>query len=87
MPELIGSALFIIAGTLWGIELIPQLIKTYRLKRVGDISGAFLAITLTAYVIFMAGCVLKGEWALFYGHIFPVVNVIVLCVMYRVYKQ
>ena len=87
MPETIGNILFVIAGTLWGIELIPQLIKTYRRKKVGDFSGLFLTICLTAYILFMIGCILKKEWAMFYGHIFPVVNVIILCVMYRIYKR
>lgn len=40
----IGKILIYIAGLLWGIELIPQIVKTYKTKRVEDISLPFFVM-------------------------------------------
>ena len=85
--ERIGNILFVIAGLMWGIELIPQLIKTFKTKSIGDFSPFFLTLCLIAYIIFMTGCVLIKNWFLFFSHIIPSINVIILCILYRLYKN
>ena len=87
MTENIGNILFVVAGTLWGIELLPQLWKTFRTKSAKDFSPVFLSLCIIAYLLFMVGCILKKEWILFVGHIFPVINLIILCVLYRLYGK
>ena len=55
MIERIGNYLFLLAGLLWSIELFPQLKKTIRTKRVGDISPFFLTICFIAYIVSILG--------------------------------
>ena len=38
---MLAKILYIISGTLWAVELLPQLIKTYKRKTVEDISIFF----------------------------------------------
>lgn len=83
----IGNLLFILAGTLWGIELLPQLWKTYKTKSIGDFSPFFLTLCLIAYSIFMVGCYLIGNWWLLFSHVLPLINVCILCVFYNIYKN
>jgi uncharacterized protein with PQ loop repeat len=78
MIERIGNTLFVIAGCLWAIELIPQLIKTIKTKSVGDISLFFLTLCFIAYLIFITGCYLIKNWFLFISHLVPFVNVSIL---------
>ena len=83
----IGNILFIIAGGLWAIELIPQLIKTIRTKKVGDISLFFLILCFTAYILFVIGCFLIGNWFLFFSHLIPFCNVGILLYLVLRYKK
>lgn len=83
----ISNILFVIAGCLWGIELIPQLIKTIRTKKIGDISLFFLTLCFTAYLIFVTGCYLIGNWFLFVSHLVPLINVSVLLYLVLRYKK
>ena len=87
MKEIIGNILFVIAGCLWGIELIPQLIKTFKTKSVGDFSSFFLILCLIAYILFIVGCALINNMYLLFSHIIPTINVIILCMLYRRYKK
>lgn len=83
----IGNLLFVIAGVLWAIELIPQLIKTIRTKSVGDISLFFITLCFTAFLIFITGCVLIKNWFLVISHILPFVNVCILLILVLKYKK
>ena len=87
MNTQLGNILFAVAGVLWGLELIPQLVKTYKSKQVGDFSPFFLALCLIAYTLFMIGCVLIGNWWLFFSHVLPVINVITMCIFYKLYHN
>lgn len=83
----IGNILFLIAGLLWAIELIPQLIKTIRTKSVGDISLFFFTLCFIAYLIFIAGCYLIGNWFLFFSHLVPFINVSILLYLVLRYRK
>ena len=85
--EKLGNILFIVAGLLWAIELLPQLAKTIRTKSVGDISLFFLTLCLTAYLIFITGCFLIKNWFLFISHLVPLMNVTVLFYLVLKYKE
>ena len=65
----IGNILICIAGVLWGIELIPQLIKTYNTKKVEDISKLFFSICLLAYVLYGIGNFTLKNWIILIAHI------------------
>lgn len=87
MTENIGNILFLIAGLLWGIELIPQLVKTFKSKSVGDFSPFFLTVCVLAYTLFIIGCVLIKNYFLLFSHIIPTINLLILCVLYKLYKN
>lgn len=87
MTEKIGNILFLIAGCLWAIELIPQLTKTIRTKSVQDISIFFLTLCFIAYAIFITGCFLIKNWFLFVSHLVPFINVSILYYLVLKYKK
>ena len=87
MSERIGNILFLIAGLLWAVELIPQLIKTMNTKSVQDISSFFLILCFIAYIIFIVGCFLIKNWFLFFAHLVPFVNVLILLVLVLKYRH
>lgn len=82
-----SNILFLIAGTLWAIELFPQLVRTIRTRKVDDISVFFLTLCFFAYIIFITGCYLIKNWFLFISHLVPFVNVTVLLVLVLRYKK
>ena len=65
----IGNILICIAGILWGIELIPQLVKTHKTKKVEDISILFFSICLVAYISYGIGNVMLENWIIVIAHI------------------
>ena len=66
--ESFADALLLLAGVLWGIELIPQLIKTIKLKDVSGISLLFCLLCFIAYVVYMVGAYMKGFWMVIIAH-------------------
>ena len=48
--ELIANCLIYLAGILWGIDLVPQVIKTVKTKNVKGISIAFYFIFLSSII-------------------------------------
>jgi len=83
----IGNILICIAGVLWGIELIPQLIKTYNTKKVEDISKLFFSICLLAYVLYGIGNFTLKNWIILIAHIPSFICLsIMLCFLFK-YKN
>lgn len=67
--DFIANGLIYLAGILWGIELIPQVIKTVKTKNVHGISISFYIICLSAYVVYTIGNALLGNWNIVIAHI------------------
>jgi len=65
----LSNILFVIAGILWGIELIPQILKTIKRKSVDDISLFFFCLCMTAYLIYFCGATLIQKYILIVAHI------------------
>lgn len=86
LEERIGNILFVIAGCLWAIELIPQLIRTIQTKSVKDISLFFLTLCFIAYIIFILGCFFIKNWFLFFAHLVPFANVSILLYLVLKYR-
>lgn len=82
----IGKILIYIAGLCWGIELIPQLVKTYKRKNVEDISLWFFSLCMFAYTCYTIGNILLGYWDIVIAHIPSVVLtfwMLILILRYR----
>lgn len=71
LTQTLGNICVAIASVLWTVELVPQLIKTIKRKTVGDISIWWLLICFTAYVIYLTGMILHGNWWYLLTHLLP----------------
>lgn len=69
MVKVLANACVLAAGLLWGIELIPQVMKTIKTKNVEGISIAFFMTCLSAYVLYMVGNILLHNWMVVIAHI------------------
>lgn len=67
--DFIANILIYLAGFLWSVELIPQVMRTIKTKNVTGISPAFFAICLSAYVVYGLGNALIGNWNIVIAHI------------------
>ena len=84
--EFIANGLIYLAGVLWGIELIPQVIKTLKTKNVEGISLAFYMICLIAYIVYGMGNIMLGNWNIVIAHIPSLVlfsTMLILVLKYR----
>ncbi len=84
---LLPKILFIISGTLWGIELLPQIIRTYKKKKVGDISVLYPFIGTLAFLSFLSASLLEKNWILLFTHIFPFICIIVFLFQMLIYRK
>lgn len=65
----LANILVYIAGFLWSIELVPQIIKTIKFRSVKDISKVYFFISCTAYVIYITANIILKNWVIVYSHI------------------
>jgi MtN3 and saliva related transmembrane protein len=65
MIELVG----LVAVFIGLASLVPQLAKTWRTRSAGDLSMAWLALQLVAYVFGFVYVLLLDAWASIFGHI------------------
>lgn len=82
----IGNILIYTAGGIWAIELIPQLIKTYKTKNVKGISLIFFIASLFAYITYIIGNIILQNWNIVIAHIpaiLLVIWMIILIIKYR----
>ncbi len=76
---LIPKILYIVSGTLWALETIPQIVRTYKRKTVGDISLFFPLLCFISFLCFLTASFMVKNWILLYTHIFPFIcNIIFL---------
>ena len=87
MLKVIGNICFIVAGILWGIELIPQIIKTIRKKSVGDISILLYSICLLAYIIHMIGAIVSQLYIMAFAHIPSLMLLVVMLGLILKYRK
>lgn len=77
------------ASIIWGGELLPQIKKTLKTKRVDDISLTFFVLCFLAYVLYISGLFLMKSYILIYAHIPSLITnmiMIVLILKYRTKK-
>ena len=84
---MIIKILYFVSGTLWGIELLPQLWKTYKRKTVGDISIFFPLICFTSFCIFMIANFIARNWTLIFSHLAPYVCNFIWLLMVLKYRR
>ena len=75
---MIPEILFMVSGTLWAIEMIPQIIKTYKRKSVKDISMYFPLICIISFILYFTASYLTKNWILILSTSTPFVCNIIL---------
>lgn len=83
----LGNCLIVLAGLLWAVELVPQIIKTVKTKSVKDFSLVFFIVCLSAYVAYLIGNALLGNWVIFFAHIPSLVMNGVMVFLILVYRK
>lgn len=82
----IANVLIYVAGILWGVELIPQLIKTYKTKDVRGVSLEFFSMCLIAYSLYAIGNYLLENWSIMIAHIPSLVLNLWMVILIIIYK-
>ena len=82
-----ANILFCVAGVLWGIELIPQILKTIKSKCVKDISLPYYFICLSAYFIYITGAILINQWYIVYSHLLSLVMLVIMLYLLLKYRK
>lgn len=76
------------AGIIWGIELIPQIVKTFRCKDSSGLSLSFFMMCFLAYLLYIFGNALSENWIVVYSHIPSYVgNMLMVCLIVKYNKK
>jgi len=65
----IANYLIVFSGMLWGIEMIPQIMKTIKTKNVKGISLSFYVICYIAYLLYIFANSILQNWIIVFSHI------------------
>ena len=85
--EKIANILFVIAGFLFCIETIPQIIKLLKRKSSDDISLMLFVICLFALILFEIGALLIKNIYLFFSNFLPLINISIIIYLIRKYRK
>ena len=83
----IANILICIAGILWGVELIPQIIKTFKTKNVEGISIFYFLLCFLAYVLYVTGNLLLNNFVIIFAHIPSMIGLSIILIMLFKYKN
>ena len=83
----IADILIIIAGLLWTIESIPQIIKLISTKKTEGISLLFFIICLIAYILFLIGNIILKNWSVVIAHCLPFINLSIISYLIIKYRR
>lgn len=75
-----------VAGILWAVECIPQIVKLVKTKNTDGISLLFFCICSLAYILFLIGNLLLRQWSVAVANLLPftMISIIVyLVIRYR----
>ncbi|MBC7933947.1 MAG: SemiSWEET transporter [Rhizobacter sp.] len=69
-----------------GISMLPQLIKTYKEKKAGDISYAMLAILMVGLGLWVWYGIVKNDWIIIVSNAISLLingNIVLLNLLYK----
>lgn len=84
---MIADILFFMSGLLWGAEMIPQLIKTYKRKSVEDISIYFPLICMLSFIVYFIASYLTKNWVLILATSMPFICNIIFFTQILIYRK
>lgn len=83
----LADVLIYLAGFLWAVELLPQIIKTHKTRNVEGLSFGFFMICLIAYLLYVTGNILLENWIIVYAHIPSIILNIIMLTMISCYRK
>jgi MtN3 and saliva related transmembrane protein len=63
-PSDIAAAIGAVAGTLTTLSFVPQVVKSWRRRSVGDLSATMLLVFTSGIVLWIVYGVAIGDWPL-----------------------
>ena len=84
---MLAKSLFFLSGLLWAVEMIPQLIKTYKRKTVKDISFWFPLIALISMSLYFVASTITKNWILIISTSMPFVCNIIFLTQILIYRR
>lgn len=82
-----ANILIFTAGIGWSVELIPQILKTRKLKTVHGISPYYFCISWFSYVIYILGNIITKNWVIVISHIPGVLATTIMIIFFFKYKD
>lgn len=82
-----ANILIYIAGLLWTIETIPQIIKLIKCKKTEGISFCFFVMCIIAYICFITGNLMLKNISVVIAHLFPFINLSIICFLIVKYRK
>lgn len=83
----IPNLLIITAGIIWGIELIPQIIKTIKTKNVEGVSLIFFGMCAFAYIIYELAFLMLGNYGVVIAYLPSFIGNLTMCVLILKYRK
>lgn len=75
------------ASVCTGISMLPQLIKTFREKKAGDISYSMLFILIAGLGLWVCYGIVKADWIIIISNAVSLMININIAVLNMIYKQ
>lgn len=75
-----------VATSLFATSYLPQMIRTYRTKKVGDISVSLWWILVVAYLCGMRYGIYLKQWQLICGYLWGFICTSAYLILYYTYK-
>jgi MtN3 and saliva related transmembrane protein len=86
-PDLLISIMGMAAAALTTSSFLPQIVRAYRTKSMGDVSRYLMSMFATGTVLWMVYGIFKGDWVIIGANATTTAfNVILLCMKF-VYKE
>lgn len=76
-----------IAGLLWTIEGIPQVVKLFKTKSVEGISSLFFILCGTAFIFYFIGNIMLNQMSVVIANILPFINICIIVFLIFRYRK
>lgn len=86
-PDLLISIMGVAAATLTTSSFLPQILKAYRTKSMGDVSRYLMGMFATGTVLWMVYGIYRGDWVIIGANATATAFNVILLYMKFVYKE
>jgi MtN3 and saliva related transmembrane protein len=86
-PDLLMAIIGVIAATMTTSSFLPQMIKAYRTKSMGDVSPYLMAVFGTGTMFWLAYGIFKNDWVIIGANALGTTFNMILLYMKFAYKK